>query len=473
MRNRVLHLCLLLAAILLVQPSLVCGQAASVSLKRIEDGDDAGVAAQAFAGARDNSECPRDVTCVPDSICNFGESQANTTFDCIAAVGGARGEIDGLNEAEIFFPRPGELDFTINANSIFGFGASVIGVCPAPPFNEMGQDLFTGDCPDRPPCTSAATGVNVESLTEFFVEVERTLGSTDEDPDCSDDGMYTMSGHFTINIVAPRLEAFSAPDGDTPFILAKASCGDSFVEVQWDRASESFILVYYAEDENEETICKYVEPDVVVDPDFLDNSLETRDGSPGPFIGSVKISFEQLVEPGEEIFASTGVGLGQCLMLDGFEHVSETTMCLQEYVNYRLATEPSKSDLPSASITVFAEVRNRVVEGDINGDGEVNLADTDADDVAGFFDGDFPPELDIDNDCDVDGADYIAFKDHLVECGLIVIGDINGDGVANLLDVGSFVDKLTNGEFCIAGVINCDGVLDLLDVGPFVDHLSN
>ena len=53
-----------------------------------------------------------------------------------------------------------------------------------------------------------------------------------------------------------------------------------------------------------------------------------------------------------------------------------------------------------------------------------------------------------------------------------VCGDINGDGVVNLLDVGPFVDLLSNGGFQPEADINGDGSVDLLDVGPFVDKLS-
>ena len=56
--------------------------------------------------------------------------------------------------------------------------------------------------------------------------------------------------------------------------------------------------------------------------------------------------------------------------------------------------------------------------------------------------------------------------------GTFVLGDVNGDGAVNLLDVGPFVDLLTNGEYLAAADINGDGVVNLLDVGPFVELLS-
>ena len=54
-----------------------------------------------------------------------------------------------------------------------------------------------------------------------------------------------------------------------------------------------------------------------------------------------------------------------------------------------------------------------------------------------------------------------------------IIGDVNGDGTIDLLDVGPFVDSLISGVFIAAADINGDGAVDLLDVGPFVDLLTN
>ena len=51
-------------------------------------------------------------------------------------------------------------------------------------------------------------------------------------------------------------------------------------------------------------------------------------------------------------------------------------------------------------------------------------------------------------------------------------GDVNGDGVVNLLDVAPFVELLTSGRFLPAADVNGDGIVDLLDVQPFVDLLT-
>ena len=53
-----------------------------------------------------------------------------------------------------------------------------------------------------------------------------------------------------------------------------------------------------------------------------------------------------------------------------------------------------------------------------------------------------------------------------------ILGDVNGDGAVNLLDVQPFIVVLTTGPFNPAADINMDGQVNLLDVGPFVALLS-
>lgn len=55
----------------------------------------------------------------------------------------------------------------------------------------------------------------------------------------------------------------------------------------------------------------------------------------------------------------------------------------------------------------------------------------------------------------------------------VLLGDVNCDGVVDLLDVVPFVAAIADGEFLEKADINQDGELNLLDVGPFVDLLSN
>ena len=53
-----------------------------------------------------------------------------------------------------------------------------------------------------------------------------------------------------------------------------------------------------------------------------------------------------------------------------------------------------------------------------------------------------------------------------------LLGDVNGDGVVNLLDVDPFVQLIANGEFNKAADINGDGIVNLLDVAGFVELLG-
>ena len=53
-----------------------------------------------------------------------------------------------------------------------------------------------------------------------------------------------------------------------------------------------------------------------------------------------------------------------------------------------------------------------------------------------------------------------------------VLGDVNQDGLVNLLDVAPFVELLTDGGFQQEADINMDGVVNLLDVSQFVALLS-
>lgn len=56
--------------------------------------------------------------------------------------------------------------------------------------------------------------------------------------------------------------------------------------------------------------------------------------------------------------------------------------------------------------------------------------------------------------------------------GGTLLGDVNGDGAVNLLDIQPFVDLIATGQFNAGGDLNGDGVVNLLDVQPFVDALS-
>ena len=54
----------------------------------------------------------------------------------------------------------------------------------------------------------------------------------------------------------------------------------------------------------------------------------------------------------------------------------------------------------------------------------------------------------------------------------VLLGDVNQDGVVNLLDVDPFIALLTNGTFQAEADCNQDGVVNLLDVDPFIAILA-
>ena len=70
------------------------------------------------------------------------------------------------------------------------------------------------------------------------------------------------------------------------------------------------------------------------------------------------------------------------------------------------------------------------------------------------------------NDFAVDDISFAPVKETL-------LGDVNLDGVVNLLDVAPFVERLSNGEFQAEADCNQDGVVNLLDVDPFILLLGN
>jgi 6-phosphogluconolactonase (cycloisomerase 2 family) len=55
----------------------------------------------------------------------------------------------------------------------------------------------------------------------------------------------------------------------------------------------------------------------------------------------------------------------------------------------------------------------------------------------------------------------------------VLLGDVNLDGIVNLLDVEVFVERITTGEFQAEADCNLDGMVSLLDVDPFVAILAN
>ncbi len=67
---------------------------------------------------------------------------------------------------------------------------------------------------------------------------------------------------------------------------------------------------------------------------------------------------------------------------------------------------------------------------------------------------------------------YFAYVDFSTPFKFPVVGDVNCDGVVDLLDVAPFVELITTNTFSLKADINEDGVVDLLDVEPFVNLLT-
>ena len=68
-----------------------------------------------------------------------------------------------------------------------------------------------------------------------------------------------------------------------------------------------------------------------------------------------------------------------------------------------------------------------------------------------------------------EGAAHI-YSNKILPC---LLGDVNGDGAANLLDISPFVDIQSQGGFSCEADINGDGDVNLLDVVPFIEVISN
>ena len=55
---------------------------------------------------------------------------------------------------------------------------------------------------------------------------------------------------------------------------------------------------------------------------------------------------------------------------------------------------------------------------------------------------------------------------------IVILGDVNQDGVANFFDIAPFIAILSNSEFQDEADINRDGVVDFFDIAPFIAILS-
>lgn len=97
--------------------------------------------------------------------------------------------------------------------------------------------------------------------------------------------------------------------------------------------------------------------------------------------------------------------------------------------------------------------------------------------LTGFFAG---LESQVSEFTSVEGFEFLLSYDTQADeielialANVVLLGDVNMDGIVNLLDVGPFINALTTGTFILEADIDQNGSVDLLDVGPFVDILTN
>ena len=137
-----------------------------------------------------------------------------------------------------------------------------------------------------------------------------------------------------------------------------------------------------------------------------------------------------------------------------------------------------------------------IISADFDGDGELDLATANrhAENVSvlmgqgdgtfgaqtAFYSGELPIELTAADLNDDNRLDIIAINNLDDDITILynqggdqlLIGDVNQDGVVDLLDVFPFVTLLSTGGFQEEADANQDGVVDLLDVEAFVELLT-
>ena len=59
-----------------------------------------------------------------------------------------------------------------------------------------------------------------------------------------------------------------------------------------------------------------------------------------------------------------------------------------------------------------------------------------------------------------------------VPTSLLLLGDVNQDGLVNFFDISPFIAILTNGTFLAEADLNQDGIVSFLDIAPFIAIIS-
>ncbi len=88
-----------------------------------------------------------------------------------------------------------------------------------------------------------------------------------------------------------------------------------------------------------------------------------------------------------------------------------------------------------------------------------------------------PPNDDCTDNCYVDSLGACCIEEDADECGLcfgdgsscLELGDINGDGTINVIDIVMAVDLILSNNYDAVGDVNEDGQLNVLDIVMLVD----
>lgn len=148
-----------------------------------------------------------------------------------------------------------------------------------------------------------------------------------------------------------------------------------------------------------------------------------------------------------------------------------TVRALEPETEHQFAIR-ARNAFPDDSPTGPAVAAVTQIQGDVDGNGVVDPADTDLVEAAlGTVYGDaaFNPAADLNGDDQVSEAD-LAIVDSAQNCPVLGSGDFDNNGVVDLTDVQEFVDAILNPTpltACI-GDVSVDGNFNGVDVAPFV-----
>ena len=161
-----------------------------------------------------------------------------------------------------------------------------------------------------------------------------------------------------------------------------------------------------------------------------------------------------------------------------------TTTNSNNYLNLELIGDPENQSQEGFATSLDAVGSRVIVTADVDGDGTVEMQTREVRAATGnsgstsslnlSFGLGSATEADVTviwaDGRSMDMGQVVANQFMVVSQGFL-LGDVNDDGVIDLLDVAPFIDLIINGGFNPAADLNGDGLVDLLDVSPFVDLL--